>query len=132
MEGGEHVSFQAMLHAMEHSQFSLALAGDSPSTRRLSEIFLAGVFRSSSCACTMLAHHLVNTLTIMPRAVTMWDRGAMPGSAGTCLLPCYPIGKDIVIGTACACASTGVQQCPVCSLLQKSAAAAGLERADCM
>ena len=28
---------------MEHSVFCLALAGDSPSTRRLSEIFLAGV-----------------------------------------------------------------------------------------
>ena len=40
--GGEHVEFQAMLDDMEHSVFCLALAGDSPSTRRLSEIFLAG------------------------------------------------------------------------------------------
>ena len=40
--GGAHVSFQDMLDIMEHSVFCLALAGDSPSTRRLSEIFLAG------------------------------------------------------------------------------------------
>ena len=40
--GGSHVSFQDMLDIMEHSVFCLALAGDSPSTRRLSEIFLAG------------------------------------------------------------------------------------------
>ena len=40
--GGAHVGFQQMLDDMEHSVFCLALAGDSPSTRRLSEIFLAG------------------------------------------------------------------------------------------
>ena len=40
--GGVHEPFQAMLKKMEHSQFCLALPGDSPSTRRLSEIFMAG------------------------------------------------------------------------------------------
>ena len=42
-KGGKHVSFKDMLHKMEHTVFCLALAGDSPSTRRLSEIFMAGV-----------------------------------------------------------------------------------------
>ena len=40
--GGTHEPFQAMMRKMEHSQFCLALPGDSPSTRRLSEIFMAG------------------------------------------------------------------------------------------
>ena len=40
--GGQHHSFSSMLAHMERSIFCLALAGDSPSTRRLSEIFLAG------------------------------------------------------------------------------------------
>lgn len=40
--GGSHEPFQTMLNKMEHSQFCLALPGDSPSTRRLSEIFMAG------------------------------------------------------------------------------------------
>ena len=41
-EGGGHIAFRHMLHAIEHSVFALALVGDSPSTRRLSEIFIAG------------------------------------------------------------------------------------------
>ena len=37
-----HVPFRDMLRAMEHSLFVLILPGDSPSSRRLSEVFLAG------------------------------------------------------------------------------------------
>lgn len=41
--GGAHHSFQAVLARMERSIFCLALPGDAPSTRRLSEIFMAGL-----------------------------------------------------------------------------------------
>ena len=37
-----HVSFADMYHAMQHSIYCLVLPGDSQSTRRLSEIFMAG------------------------------------------------------------------------------------------
>ncbi|KAK9805837.1 hypothetical protein WJX73_006156 [Symbiochloris irregularis] len=40
--GGVHKAFEDMLHGMEHSNFCLALPGDSQSTRRLSEMFMAG------------------------------------------------------------------------------------------
>ena len=40
--GGRHEGFEGMLSNMEHSEFCLVLPGDSQSTRRLSEIFLAG------------------------------------------------------------------------------------------
>ena len=40
--GGRHDDFSGMLSKMEHSEFCLVLPGDSQSTRRLSEIFLAG------------------------------------------------------------------------------------------
>ena len=39
---GGHIAFKHMLHATEHAVFALALPGDSPSSRRLSEIFMAG------------------------------------------------------------------------------------------
>ena len=42
--GSGHIAFKHMLHATERSVFALALAGDSPSSRRLSEIFMAGIF----------------------------------------------------------------------------------------
>ena len=42
--GGVHHAFEHMLAAMDHSKFCLVLPGDSASTRRLSEIFLAGAF----------------------------------------------------------------------------------------
>ena len=40
--GGQHRTFKEMLAQMERSLYCLVLPGDSPSTRRLSEIFLAG------------------------------------------------------------------------------------------
>ena len=40
--GGKHHDYDQMLAAMEHSKFCLVLPGDSQSTRRLSEIFMAG------------------------------------------------------------------------------------------
>ena len=51
--GGRHQAFKEMLAQMERSIFCLALPGDSPSTRRLSEIFLAGV----SICCTLCCLH---------------------------------------------------------------------------
>ena len=40
--GHEHTSFGQMLDSMERSIFCLVLPGDAQSTRRLSEIFMAG------------------------------------------------------------------------------------------
>ena len=40
--GSSHSSFEAMLNKMEHTVFCLIIPGDAQSTRRLSEIFLAG------------------------------------------------------------------------------------------
>lgn len=55
--GGLHLEFDQNLKIMEHSKFCLALPGDSASTRRLSEIFLAG-------ACSMC--HVPDILTMRP------------------------------------------------------------------
>ena len=71
--GGKHQSFKEMLGHMEHSVFCLALPGDSPSTRRLSEIFLAGAAwaqgLSAPAAATM--HRAV------PRARPAWPAMAV-------------------------------------------------------
>ena len=50
-----HVAFWDMLHAMERSLFVLVLPGDSPCSRRLSEVFLAGA---------VLAQRLCNHLSV--------------------------------------------------------------------
>lgn len=48
--GGEHMHFDKTLHLMEHSKFCLVLPGDSASTRRLSEIFMAGMSETKAAA----------------------------------------------------------------------------------
>ena len=48
--GGVHQEYEEMLSTMEHTKFCLALSGDSQSTRRLSEIFLAGTVPNSIAA----------------------------------------------------------------------------------
>ena len=40
--GSSHSSFEDMLNKMEHTVFCLIIPGDAQSTRRLSEIFMAG------------------------------------------------------------------------------------------
>lgn len=40
--GGSHEQYSLAFHKMEHSIFCLVLPGDAQSTRRLTEIFLAG------------------------------------------------------------------------------------------
>lgn len=62
IEGGDtHIEFDQSLHIMERSKFCLVLPGDSASTRRLSEIFMAGApdcrWWHPACAqhCRMLA-----------------------------------------------------------------------------
>lgn len=40
--GGQHAPFEDMFSAMSHSKFCLAFPGDAASTRRLSELMLAG------------------------------------------------------------------------------------------
>lgn len=56
---GGNIAFRDMLHATEHSIFALALPGDSPSSRRLSEIFLAG---ETAVTCESACMHIRSEL----------------------------------------------------------------------
>ena len=47
--GGQHQPFKEVSAQMEHSIFCLVPPGDSPSVRRLSETFLAGVAQQRGC-----------------------------------------------------------------------------------
>ena len=40
--GGEHAPFQQMLDSMSRARFCITIPGDAASTRRLSEIYMAG------------------------------------------------------------------------------------------
>ena len=65
-EHGGHADFPTMLNRMEHSEFCLVLPGDSQSTRRLSEIFLAGQLFHTGHAC-MSGWQLVASLPARTR-----------------------------------------------------------------
>lgn len=95
--GGMHHSFETMLSRMEHSVFCLALPGDSPSTRRLSEIFLAGLPCPMSCCMTSAVQrgrplHLACSRGLRTQAASLYSLYWTPMECVT-LGGCYPLGQ---------------------------------------
>ena len=67
-------SFPLMLDSMEHSEFCLVLAGDSQSTRRLSEIFLAG----ASCVLLHVCSSAAEPASCSLRQLSPWTAYGTP------------------------------------------------------
>ena len=91
--GGKHESFSDMLTAMEHSIFCLVLPGDSPSVRRLSEVFLAGA-PLQAAGWQQSCPELQQGLSCQDAGLTVWQPAVSPAKAMSGgLLPagCIPV-----------------------------------------